>query len=86
MVAPYPEMTPAAVESSNTIITLDGLFALGTFAWTVALYPVVLHGLRCSFALDVRGYARGWGALYTTFVYSVLADCTGGRGSIWKTE
>lgn len=67
-------LAPSAVKSRNSIVGLDGLFALGTFPVTVSFHPVVGHCRLGLFGLYVGCYTGGWGPLDTPFVHCVFAE------------
>ena len=65
------------MQSGDAVVGLDGTFALGTLGVAVAFDPMVRHGLRRLFGLDVSADAGSRSSLDAPFVHRVLADCQG---------
>lgn len=71
----YRDVAPAAVQTADSIVALDGLLAAGALPVAVALDPVMRHRLRRLLRLDVRCDARSRRPLHAALVDRVLADC-----------
>lgn len=67
-------MTPAAVQTRDSVITFNGLLAPRALPRTVAFDPMVEHRLRRPLALHVRRYAGCRRSLNASLVDCILAD------------
>ena len=71
---PYLSVTPAAVESGETVVTFDCFVTAVTLAGHVTLHPVMCHLLICLHCLDVGADTGGRGSLDTPLVHRVLTN------------
>ena len=69
---PYLTVTPATVESSQTVVTFDCFVTAVALPGHISLHPVMGHLLIGLHGLDIGGDTGGRGPLDTPLVHCVL--------------
>ena len=68
----YLSVTPATVESGETVVTFDCFVTSVTLPGHVTLHPVMGHLLICLHCLDIGADTGGGGSLDTPLVHREL--------------